>query len=85
MTEAEAIAERAEEERLLAEINRLSRQIDRAVVENNELQAELAALIRNVEILTKNTAAMGSEVNRAAESLKAEFRMRKSAQASCLR
>ena len=69
MTEAEAIAERAEAERLTAEINRLSRQIDRAITENNELQAELAALIRNVEILTKNTAAMGAEVNRAAESL----------------
>lgn len=70
MTEAEAMAERAEAERLMAEIDRLSGQIDRAVAENNELQVELSTLIRNVEILTKNTAAMDAEVNRAMESLR---------------
>lgn len=70
MTEAEAMAERAEAERLMAEIDRLSGQIDRAIAENNELQVELSTLIRNVEILTKNTAAMDGEVNRAMESLR---------------
>lgn len=70
MTEAEAMAERAEAERLTAEINRLTRQIDRAIAENNELQAELSTLIHNVEILAKNTAAMGTRVNSAMESLK---------------
>lgn len=70
MTEAEAIAERAEAERLAAEIRRLSGQIDRAIAENNELQAELASLIRNLEILTKNAQVMDAEVNRSVESLK---------------
>lgn len=70
MTEAEAIAERAEAERLAAEIRRLSHQIDRAIDENHALQAELETLIHNVETLTKNAAAMDAEVNRAMESLK---------------
>lgn len=70
MTDAEAIAERAEAERLAAEIRRLSHQIDRAIDENHALQAELEALIHNVETLTKNAAAMDAEVNRAMESLK---------------
>lgn len=70
MTEAEAIAERAEAERLAAEIRRLSHQIDRAIDENHALQAELEALIHNVETLTKNASAMDAEVNRAMESLK---------------
>ena len=70
MTEEEARAEREEAERLIAEINRLSRQIERATVDNRNLQAELASLVRDVEILASNTAAMDGEVNRSMESVK---------------
>ncbi len=64
MTEEEARAEREEAERLLAEIRRLQNQIERAIIENQNLQAELETLIRNVEIVTENAAAMDIEVNK---------------------
>ena len=58
MTEEEARAEREEAERLLTEIRRLQDQIERAVIENQNLQNELAVLIDNVQIVTENAAAM---------------------------
>lgn len=64
MTEEEARAEREEAERLHAEIRRLQNWIERAIVENQNLQSELAALIENVEIVTENAAAMDIEVNK---------------------
>lgn len=70
MTEEEARAEREEAERLLAEIRRLQNQIERAIIENQNLQAELALLIENVQIVTENAAAMGIEVNKSMEYIK---------------
>lgn len=70
MTEEEARAEREEAERLIAEINRLQNQIERAIIENQNLQAELATLVRNVEILTQNAASMDIEVNKSMEYVK---------------
>ena len=64
MTEEEARAEREEAERLLAEIRRLQNQIERAVIENQNLQTELASLVENVQIVTENAAAMDIEVNK---------------------
>jgi regulator of replication initiation timing len=46
MTEEGARAEREEAERLLAEIRRLQNQIERAIIENQKLQAELESLQR---------------------------------------
>ena len=70
MTEEEARAEREEAERLLAEIRRLQNQIEKAIIENQNLQAELASLIENVEIVTENAAAMDIEVNKSMEYVK---------------
>ena len=70
MTEEEARAEREEAERLLAEIRRLQDQIERAVIENQNLQAELAALVENVQIVTENAAAMDIEVNKSMDYVK---------------
>lgn len=70
MTEEEARAEREEAERLLAEIRRLQNQIERAIIENQNLQAELASLIKNVQIVTENAAAMDIEVNKSMEYVK---------------
>ena len=70
MTEEEARAEREEAERLLAEIRRLQNQIERAIIENQNLQAELASLVQNVEIVTENAAAMDIEVNKSMEYVK---------------
>lgn len=70
MTEEEARAEREEAERLLAEIRRLQNQIERAIIENQNLQAELALLIENVQIVTENAAAMSIEVNKSMEYIK---------------
>ncbi len=67
MTEEEARAERAEADRLIAEINRLNHQIERAILENQNLQAELASLIENVEILTQNAGSMDIAVNKSME------------------
>lgn len=67
MTEEEARAEREEAERLIAQINRLQNQIERAVVENHNLQTELTSLIHNVEILTENARGMDKEVNKSME------------------
>lgn len=66
MTESEI----AEAERLKAEIAHLERQIDKALIENNTLQAELSTLVQNVEILTRNVGKMDLEVNRAMEYVK---------------
>ena len=63
MTEEEARAERQEAERLLAEIRRLQNQIERAIIENQNLQTELESLVKNIEIVTENAAAMDIEVN----------------------
>lgn len=54
--------ERAERDRLLAERASLINQIDRALAQNANLQAELATLIQNVNILADNAATMGAEV-----------------------
>lgn len=70
MTEEEARAERQEAERLLAEISRLQKQIQRAIVENQNLQAELTTLVENVEILTENAAAMDIEVNKSVDYIR---------------
>ena len=70
MTEEEARAEREEAERLLAEIRRLQNQIERAVIENQNLQVELASLIKNVQIVTENAAAMDIEVNKSMQYVK---------------
>lgn len=70
MTEEEARAEREEAERLLAEIRRLQDQIERAVIENQNLQNELAVLIDNVQIVTENAAAMDIEVNKSMDYVK---------------
>ncbi len=70
MTEEEARAEREEAERLLAEIRRLQDHIERAIIENENLQAELASLIENVQIVTENAAAMDVEVNKSMEYVK---------------
>lgn len=70
MTEEEARAEREEAERLLAEIRRLQNQIERAIIENQNLQAELASLIKNVEIVTENAAVMDIKVNKSMEYVK---------------
>lgn len=70
MTEEEARAEREEAERLLAEIRRLQNQIERAIIENQNLQAELESLVQNVEIVTENAAAMDIEVNKSMEYVK---------------
>lgn len=67
MTEEEARAEREEAERLLAEISRLQNQIERAILENQNLQAELESLVKNIEIVTENAAAMDVEVNKSME------------------
>ncbi len=64
MTEEEARAEAAEAQRLRAEIAHLQFQIERAIAENKNLQVELASLIENVEILTKNARDMDVEVNK---------------------
>ena len=69
MTE-EARAEREEAERLLAEIRRLQNQIERAIIENQNLQAELASLVENVQIVTENAAAMDVEVNKSMKYIK---------------
>ena len=45
MTEEEARAEAEEARRLLAEINHLENQIERAVIEKKNLQEELAVLV----------------------------------------
>lgn len=70
MTEEEARAEREEAERLLTEIRRLQDQIERAVIENQNLQNELAVLIDNVQIVTENAAAMDIEVNKSMDYVK---------------
>lgn len=70
MTEEEARAEREEAERLLAEIERLQDKIERAIIENQNLQAELASLIENVKIVTENAASMDIEVNKSMEYVK---------------
>ena len=70
MTEEKARAEREEAERLLAEIRRLQNQIERAIIENQNLQAELASLVENVQIVTKNAAVMDIEVNKSMEYVK---------------
>ena len=70
MTEEEARAEREEAERLLAEIRRLQNQIERAIIENQNLQAELASLVEKVQIVTENAAAMDVEVNKSMEYVK---------------
>lgn len=70
MTEEEARAERVEAERLVAEINSLVYQIERAIAENKNLQIELEQLIRNIEILTVNAESMDIEVNRSMEYIK---------------
>lgn len=62
MTEEEARAEREEAERLLREIEHLEAQINRAIAENRNLQAELQTLIENVIILTDKAEAMGGQV-----------------------
>lgn len=67
MTEEEARAEREEAERLLAEISRLQYRIERELIENRNLQAELASLVENVKILTENAAVMDREVNKSME------------------
>lgn len=64
MTPEEARAEEEEARRLMAEINRLQAAIARAYAENQELQVELETLIRNINILADNTAAMDVEVNK---------------------
>lgn len=70
MTEEEARAEAAEEERLLGEIARLQNQIERAIVENQSLQVELETLVHNVEILAGNVGTMDIKVNEAMEYVK---------------
>lgn len=67
MTEEEARAEQAEAERLMERIRQLQNQIERAVIDNRNLQTELATLVKNVEIVTKNAASMDAEVNRSME------------------
>ena len=63
MTEEEAKAEREEAERLIAQINHLKGQIERALIENRNLQNELVTLVENVYELAQRTAAMDVEVN----------------------
>lgn len=62
--------ERAEAEQLEAEIDRLHRQIDRAILENQNLQAELTTLVHNVEMLTRNAEILDAEMNRSMEYVK---------------
>ena len=70
MTEEEARAEAEEARRLLAEINHLENQIERAVIEKKNLQEELAVLVRNVEVLTQSAKNMDIEVNQSMEYVK---------------
>lgn len=72
MTEEEARAEQAEAERLIAEINSLRIQIERAIVENRNrnLELELEQLIQNIKILTANARSMDTEVNKSMEYVK---------------
>lgn len=70
MTEEEARAEAAEAERLLAQIARLQSQIERAAIENKNLQTELAVLVKNIERLAKNAGAMDVEVNKSMDYIR---------------
>lgn len=70
MTEEEARAEREEAERLMREIARLQNQIERAIIENQNLQVELSTLVENVEILAQNTGAMDIEVNKSMDYIR---------------
>lgn len=70
MTEEEARAEQAEAERLIAEINSLRIQKERAIVENRNLELELEQLIQNIKILTANARSMDTEVNKSMEYVK---------------
>lgn len=73
MTEEEARAEREEAERLLAEIRRLQNQIERAILENQNLQAELESLVENVKIVTENAAVMGVEVDKSMDYVRGKI------------
>jgi len=70
MTEEEARAEQAERDQLISQINSLSNAIQRASIENANLNAELETLIRNIEILTDNAREMDSEVNESMEYIR---------------
>ena len=70
---SEELAEQAEAARLRAEISRLEHQIERELKENSNLQAELASLVQNIEILSSNAAAMDAEVNKAMEYVRSRI------------
>lgn len=70
MTEEEARAEAVEAEQLLKEIARLQNYIERAIVENQNLQVELEALVENIEILVENAGVMDIEVNESMDYIK---------------
>lgn len=70
MTEEEARAEAIEEEQLLKEIDQLQNYIERAIVENQNLQVELETLVQNIEILIENAGAMDIEVNKSMDYIK---------------
>ena len=70
MTEEEARAEAEEARRLMAEIDMLRGQIERAYIENQNLQVELETLIQNINILADNAKHMDGEVNNSMEYLR---------------
>ena len=70
MTEEEARAEAEEARRLMAEIDMLQGQIERAYIENQNLQVELETLIQNINILADNAKHMDGEVNNSMEYLR---------------
>ena len=70
MTEEEARAEQLEAQQLLHDINTLQSSIQRALGENQSLQAELATLIQNIDILTSKMAEMDSAVNESMEYIR---------------
>lgn len=73
MTEEEAQreedAELLEAAQLSARIQWLSEEIQREKAINSQLEVKLEALVRDVDMLTKNAAAMDDKMNRAAEAL----------------
>lgn len=70
MTAEEARAEAAEAERLFAEISRLQNQVERAIIENQNLQVELSTLVENVEILAQNAGVMDDKVNKSMDYIR---------------
>lgn len=67
MTAEQARAEAEEAALLIAEIERLQAKIERACIENQNLQIELETLIQNINILADSTRAMDVKVNNSME------------------